>query len=132
VNFLIDTLATIRLTRLVIDDTITEPLRDRAMDALIRTGEEHPELQPITEKLEYLLSCPWCVSVYAAAALLVLRKLAPETAALVNGALAASLVTGMVYSRTTDSEPTGRVEESPRRKEHHLEELYRTDRRSPP
>lgn len=98
-NFLIDTLATVRLTRLVIDDTITEPLREKAMDALIRTGEEHPDLKPITDKLEYFLSCPWCVSIWAAGALFTLRKVAPETANLVSSTLAASLVTGVAYSR---------------------------------
>lgn len=100
-NFLIDTLATVRLTRLVIDDTITEPLRDKAMAALIRTGEENPELQPITDKLEYFLSCPWCVSIHAGLALFLLRKYAPQTAELVNGVLAASLVTGATYSRVS-------------------------------
>ena len=101
-NFLIDTLATVRLTRLVLDDTITEPLREKAMDALIRTGEERPEVKPITDKLEYFLSCPWCVSVWTGAALFALRKVAPQTADLVSSTLAASLVTGAVYSRITE------------------------------
>lgn len=98
-TLIVDTLATVRLTRLVIDDNITEPLRDRAMQALIRTGEERPELKPVTDKLEYFLTCPWCVSVYSAAAILLLRKFAPETADIVNSALAASAVTGVVYGR---------------------------------
>lgn len=97
-----DTLATVRLTRLVLDDEITEPLRTRALDALIHTGETRPELKPFTDKIEYLLSCPWCTSVWAGAAVFILRRYAPETADLVNGALASSLVTGVVYPRITE------------------------------
>jgi hypothetical protein len=97
-----DTLATVRLTRLVLDDEITAPLRESALDALIHTGETRPALKPLTDKLEYLLSCPWCTSIYAAAAVFALRRYAPETADLVNGALAASAVTGVVYPRITE------------------------------
>jgi hypothetical protein len=60
-----DTLATVRLTRLVLDDEITASLRERAMEALIHTGGSRPALKPLTDKLEYLLSCPWCASVWA-------------------------------------------------------------------
>ncbi len=98
-TLIVDTLATVRLTRLIIDDNITEPLRDRAVQALIRTGEERPELKAVTDKLEYFLSCHWCVGLWAAGALLLLRKFAPETADIVNTALAASAVTGIVYPR---------------------------------
>lgn len=98
-TLIVDTLATVRLTRLVLDDNITEPLRERALEALIRAGEDHPELKPITDKLEYFLSCPWCAGLWAAGALLLLRKFAPETAEIVNTALAASAVTGIVYGR---------------------------------
>ena len=98
-TLIIDILATALLPRLVLDDEITKGPRDAALNSLIRAGEETPALKPVTDKLEYLLSCPWCVSIYAAAALLMLRKLAPETADIVNGSLAASAATGALYTR---------------------------------
>lgn len=97
-----DTLATVRLTRLVLDDEIARPAREAALQALIDLGERRPELLPVTSRLEYLLSCPWCASVWAGAALFALRKASPAVADVVSGALAASLVTGAVYSRITD------------------------------
>lgn len=60
---LIELLATARLTRLVTEDSITEPLRDRAM-------EIHPMLGE-------LVHCRWCTSVWAAAAVSVLSKTVP-------------------------------------------------------
>lgn len=97
-----DTLATVRLTRLILDDEITRPAREKALQALIDLGERRPDLLPVTERLEYLLSCPWCVSIYSGAAIFALRRVAPGLADVVSGALAASAVTGAVYSRITD------------------------------
>lgn len=101
-TLIVDVLATARLTRLVLDDEITAPAREKALSALIELGEARPELLPVTSRLEYLLSCPWCVSVYAGAALFALRRAAPAVADVVSGALAASLVTGALYSRISD------------------------------
>lgn len=58
---LVNALATSRITRLVNKDQITAPLRKRVKE----TGNE---------SLSYLVGCPACVSVYAAAAVLVLPK----------------------------------------------------------
>lgn len=60
---LTDLLATARLTRLVTEDSITEPLRDRAM-------EIHP-------KLGELVQCRMCTSVWAALAVTVLSRTVP-------------------------------------------------------
>jgi hypothetical protein len=51
-------LATYRLTRLVTEDELTAPLRDRIW-------ETHP---PESSRLGYLISCPHCTSIYAGAA----------------------------------------------------------------
>jgi len=56
-------MATARLTRLITQDTITEPLRDRA-------GEVHPLVRE-------LVGCNWCAGIWAAAAVLVLDRTAP-------------------------------------------------------
>lgn len=90
---LIDALATYRATKLVIDDEITADLRDRAFAELRR-------LPPgVAAKLRYFLTCPWCVSVWAAGFLVGLRFLAPNLAQYLNALLAASAATGLLYTR---------------------------------
>jgi hypothetical protein len=84
----LDALATYRLTRLVIEDEVTAPLRDAAYARLKPGG-----------KLAYLLSCPWCVSIWAGGALSVLRAASPRAANVVSTALAASAVTGVLYEK---------------------------------
>lgn len=53
-----DSLATARLTRLVVEDKITEPIRDKVMG-------RWPD-----SKVAYLVTCQACVSIWAAAAVL--------------------------------------------------------------
>lgn len=62
-DLLTDVLATARITRLVTEDEIAQPLRD----AMEQSG---------SEKLEYLATCPYCVSVWAG--LLVTLKIVPK------------------------------------------------------
>ena len=96
-DLLVDTAATVRLTRLVLEDEITEDLRFRALNAIdAHVRPAHPYL---ADKLEYLLGCPWCISFWAGAALFTLRRISPETADIVSGALAASLVTGVLHEK---------------------------------
>lgn len=59
---LIDALATARLTRLITEDAITEPLRDKIMG-------RWPD-----SKLSYFVTCTACTSVWAAAAVLVVPR----------------------------------------------------------
>lgn len=61
---IIELLATARITRLVVEDSITEPLRDRAM-------EIHP-------KLGELVTCRMCTSVWAGAVVLAMSRLVPD------------------------------------------------------
>lgn len=49
----VDILAVARITRLVVDDKITEPMRQEVI--------EHSG----SESLSYLVQCPYCVSVWA-------------------------------------------------------------------
>lgn len=91
-------LATYRGTRLVMDDEITRDAREAALSALAAVKRENPELADIVDKVEYLIGCPWCVSVWVAGALLLLRKVAPNAADLVAGVLALSATTGLLKS----------------------------------
>lgn len=67
-DFILDALAAYRLTRLVTEDSITAPLRERI--AL----HPHPAATPLTE----LVTCPYCTSVHAAFLIGTLRVLAPD------------------------------------------------------
>lgn len=87
-TLLSDTLAVYRLTKLITDDKITEDLRNLIFDVF-----------PKGHKMRYLITCGWCVSVWAALAIFTLRKISPETADFVSGVLATSAVTGVAYSR---------------------------------
>lgn len=92
-EFLIDALATYRLTRLIYQDEITAPMRAKAFQQVQKLPK------PVADKLAYLLTCPWCISVYAATVLIVLRKTHPELAAVLTGVLASSAVAGAISER---------------------------------
>lgn len=77
-------LATYRLTKLVIEDEATRPLRNAILNS-----HHNP-------KLEYFLSCPWCVSVWAGAGLVALDKFAPNFSKSTQSVLAASAITGII------------------------------------
>lgn len=86
-------LATYRLTKLVIDDEITQELRMKAY-------QEIDKLPPkLANKLSYFLGCPWCVSIWAAGFLVLLKKVAPNLHELLTTILSASAVTGIIASR---------------------------------
>jgi hypothetical protein len=77
-------LATYRLTKLINEDEATRPIRE----AILR-AQHNP-------KLEYLLSCSWCVSVWAGAGLVTLDKFAPNFSKSTQSVLAASAITGII------------------------------------
>lgn len=81
-------LATYRLSRLVVEDEITEPLREKIW-------KKHPP----TTRLGYLITCYWCSSIYAASALEISRIIAPKTTQRVETVLALSAVAGIVAAR---------------------------------
>ena len=90
---LIDALATYRATKIIIDDEITADLRAKAFEEIQRLPKK------TAQKLEYFLTCPWCVSIWAAAFLIGLRFIAPNLAKYLNGLLAASAATGLTYTK---------------------------------
>ena len=92
-DILLNSLATYRLTRLVIQDEITAELRAKAFEQIAKLPD------PLATKLTFLLTCPWCVGIWAAGAILVLRKTSPELAEFITGLLAASAVAGVISER---------------------------------
>lgn len=82
-------LATYRLSRLIVEDEITSPIRERVW-------KHHP---PHTSKFGYLFTCYWCSSVYAASALEISRIIAPKTTRKVETVLALSAIAGIVAAR---------------------------------
>lgn len=91
--------AVIRLTRLITHDTITAPLRSAAAryDVRNRLALQKPPHPGPGPALTFI-TCPWCISVYIAAAVFAAWGLAPEHCrphlALVYAALTASWITG--------------------------------------
>lgn len=86
--FLLGALATARLTRLVVDDQITLPVRAWILRRVKEDGQ-----------LAYLITCPWCVSVYVGAAVASVLWAWPAYAQWPAAALAFSYVTGWLVSR---------------------------------
>jgi hypothetical protein len=91
IRLLTDIVATYRLTKLVMEDRITEDFRNLIYSKF-----------PRDSKVSYFLGCPWCVSIWAGAAIFTLRKINPDGADIVSGLLAASAVTGVVYTKGID------------------------------
>lgn len=89
ISLLLDIVATYRLTRLIVRDEITADLREIVFK----------RFPPRTSKLGYLLTCTWCISIWAAGGIFTLRRLSPETADYVSGILAASAVVGIASER---------------------------------
>jgi hypothetical protein len=86
VTLIVGGLAVHRLTRLLVEDTIADPIRDRIREAA-------PE-----GRLAYFLTCPWCVSVWVAGGWAVLAVAAPSVAVPAGAALAWSSLTGLLAS----------------------------------
>lgn len=90
VEFVTDALATFRLTRLVVDDEITQPLRDRVF------ARHDPDEG---SRVGYLISCPFCSAVWLAAGVVAARAVAPRSWRRVSEALALAALAGEVAAR---------------------------------
>jgi len=90
----IDALATYRLTRLIVEDEITAPIRDRVRHAAMRSVDS----PGVAAKVNTLLSCPWCVGWWVSCGVVVARRVAPRAWSPVAAALAFSAVTGILAS----------------------------------
>lgn len=81
-------LAVYRLTRLVTADELTANLRERV---LVRA-----QGRPM---LAYLVTCPWCISIWIAAAWVLLATLAPPVAWFAGAVLAFSAIAGLLAGK---------------------------------
>jgi hypothetical protein len=86
---LFDALAVFRLTKLVVDDEIFADVRDKLLD----------RFPPESTKLGYLITCPWCVSIYLGGAAVAARALLPRQWDLLARALSYSALTGLVAEK---------------------------------
>lgn len=93
IDFPVAALATYRLTKLAIDDEILREPRELILERL--NNSDHP----LADKAYYFLTCPWCVSIWAAGGILLLAKVLPNVGALLNTVLAASAVSGILSER---------------------------------
>lgn len=90
ISLAVGTLATYRLTKLVVSDEITSDLREKVFE---KFGP------PEENKVSYLVTCPHCVSIYAGAAVAFSRMMAPRVAEPVLELLAYSALTGIMAER---------------------------------
>lgn len=86
---LVDVAATYRLTRLLVEDEITKPIREKVWE----------KYDPAETKVGYWLTCPWCVSIWVGTAAVGARYVWPEGWDAAARVLTASAATGMIASR---------------------------------
>lgn len=79
-----DAIACYRLTKLAIEDEITQPIRDRLV------GDRNPD----DSRWAYLWTCPWCMSIWVAAGIVFARRRAPGAWRPTAEVLAMSAITG--------------------------------------
>jgi hypothetical protein len=95
---IVDALAVYRLAILITKDTITEPLRDRII-AMPKTWSSPAERISPRPRLAAFITCPWCVSIWIAAAVVALTNFAPTPWQYAALGLALSGVTGFLAER---------------------------------
>jgi len=88
-QFLIISLAVFRLTRLIIEDTILEPLRERTVFRLAPDSE-----------LRSLFDCAWCLSFWLSVLAVISFLLFPQGTTWVALPFAFSSVTGLIASNS--------------------------------
>lgn len=87
-RFISDILAVYRLTKMIMEDRITLEFRDWYWNRF-----------PSNTKMGFLLTCPWCVSIWAAIIVVGARKAFPETGDILSKVLAMSAVTSVAFQK---------------------------------
>lgn len=88
-DLLVDGLAAYRLTRLVVEDTITAPIREKIF-------EKYP---PSPDSWSYALTCTYCASMWVGAGIVATRVVAPRAWRAAALGLALSGVVSLIQSR---------------------------------
>ena len=86
VDFLILSLACYRITRLIIEDTITEPLRERVWK----------RFPPESTRIGYLFTCPWCTGFWVSVLIVAAYLLLPSATIAIALVFAFSAVVGII------------------------------------
>ena len=89
-HFVLLALAGARVARLVTTDHITEPLRDMAWRRFGGPGESG---------FGYLLTCNWCVTIYASSLSIFMYKIAETPTIIACTVLALSMVSSVIANR---------------------------------
>lgn len=96
---LLDALACFRLTQLVTTDVILAPARDRLIGRTLgRSRDLQGNLPPIAARprVAEFITCPWCVSIWLAVAVVLLQAFLPAVCLIVSAVLAFSAVSGLL------------------------------------
>lgn len=91
-----DVLATYRLTTLVKDDKITEDIRNLVWKRYGQPSDED------CHKVSYLMTCPWCLSIYFGAVAVLAQMRYPRIWRPVAKALAFSALTGLLSEKRAE------------------------------
>lgn len=94
----VDGLAAFRLTRLVVDDTITDKARSLTLTTAERIGGSSA-----SDFAADLLSCYWCAGMWVSAGVVCARTCAPRMWRPVAATLALSAIAGLLGSLRYDS-----------------------------
>ena len=114
IDLAVDALAVHRITRLVTRDTITRPVRVRIIRWAYEDGGRDPDWSDAAwdafphgddnaPKVAALVTCPWCVSIYAASAVVAARLFAPGLWRPVARLLALSSIAFLISNREEPS-----------------------------
>lgn len=87
-TFVILTLAVYRLSRLVVEDAVLEPLRTRVWAKF-----------PPSNMIGYWFTCYWCTSIWFATLVVVSYTIVPVPTMFVSLILALSAITGIIAAR---------------------------------
>jgi hypothetical protein len=85
-DLIIDSLAAHRLTRLAVEDVITEPIREMVFE----------KFPPHPRSLSYALTCPHCAGVWVGAGIVAARLLAPRAWRVAAVGLATASVVSLI------------------------------------
>lgn len=83
-------LANFRLTKLVLEDTLLEPLREKIWT----------RFPPESSRLGYLFTCPWCMSMWTGTLLIAAYIMIPVPTLIIAAVLTLSAVAGFLSSKT--------------------------------